>query len=95
MDRVPRAIDPGDLVGEELGRSANPGDAQDPIVGEDVATGGLLALAIANPIAAAMIAALLVFLSIWLAIKARRAIKRVMDVLTPARPMKDVTPPSA
>ena len=62
--------------------------------GEDVATIGLLALAIANPVAALVIAAILVFLSIWLAIKARRAIKRVMDVLTPARPMKDVTPPS-
>ena len=62
---------------------------------EDVATGSLLALAIANPIAAALIAAILVFLSIWLAMKARRAIKRVMDVLTPPRPMKDVTPPTA
>ena len=60
---------------------------------EDVATGGLLALAIANPIAAALIAAILVFLSIWLAMKARRAIRRVMDVLNPPRPMKDVTPP--
>ncbi len=62
--------------------------------GEDVATVGLLALAIANPIAAAIIAAFLVFLSIWLAIKARRAIKRVMDVLAPPPRMKDVTPPS-
>ena len=61
--------------------------------GEDVATVGLLALAIANPIAAAIIAAILVFLSIWLAIKARRALKRVMEALTPSRPMKDVTPP--
>lgn len=60
---------------------------------EDVATGGLLALAIANPIAAAVIAAILVFLSIWLVIKARRGIRRVMEHLTPARPMKDVTPP--
>ena len=34
--------------------------------GEDVATGGLLALAIANPIAAALIALGLVLLSIWL-----------------------------
>ena len=63
--------------------------------GEDVATVGLLALAIANPIAAAIVAAFLVFLSIWLAMKARRAIKRVMDVLNPPRPMKDVTPPPA
>ena len=59
---------------------------------EDVATGGLLALAIANPIAAAIIAAILVFLSIWLAMKARRAIKRVMDAITPPPRMKDVTP---
>ncbi|MEO7813857.1 MAG: DUF4126 domain-containing protein [Sphingomicrobium sp.] len=65
---------------------------------EDVATGGLLAIAIANPILAAIIAAFLVFLSFSLVIKARRAIKRVMDHLTPPpreRPMKDVTPPSA
>ncbi len=60
---------------------------------EDVATGSLLALAIANPIAAALIAAILVFLSIWLAMKARRAIRRVMEHLSPSRPMKDVTPP--
>jgi hypothetical protein len=44
--------------------------------GEDVATGGLLALAIANPIAAAVIAALLVALSLWLAWKARRLLRR-------------------
>ena len=60
---------------------------------EDVATAGLLALAIANPIAAALIAAMLVALSIWLAIKARRAIRRVMEHLNPPRSMKDVTPP--
>jgi len=62
---------------------------------EDVATGGLLALAIANPIAAVIIAAILVFLSIWLVMKARRAIGAVMKHLTPPpRPMKDVTPPT-
>ena len=60
---------------------------------EDVATGSLLALAIANPIAAALIAAILVFLSIWLVMKARRAIRRVMEHLAPPRQMKDVTPP--
>ncbi len=60
---------------------------------EDIATAGLLALAIANPIAAVLIAAVLVFLSIWLVMKARRAITQMMNVLTPARPMKDVTPP--
>ena len=46
---------------------------------EDVATGGLLALAIANPIAAALIAAILVILSLWLVITARRALKRLID----------------
>ena len=40
---------------------------------EDVAAGGLLALAIANPIAAAIIALGLVTLSIWLVLAARRA----------------------
>jgi len=46
---------------------------------EDIATGGLLALAIANPIAAALIAAILVILSLWLVIAARRALKRLLD----------------
>ncbi len=46
--------------------------------GEDIATGGLLVLAIANPIAAALIAALLVGLSLWLAFKARRFLKRLL-----------------
>ena len=45
--------------------------------GEDVATAGLLALAIANPIAAALIALILVILSLWLVIAARRALKRL------------------
>lgn len=47
--------------------------------GEDVATAGLLALAIANPIAAALIALILVILSLWLVIAARRALKRLFD----------------
>ena len=47
--------------------------------GEDVATAGLFALAIANPIAAAIIALILVVLSLWLAIAARRALKRLFD----------------
>jgi hypothetical protein len=51
--------------------------------GEDVATAGLLALAIANPIAAALIALLLVALSLWLVIAARRALKRFLE---PKRP---------
>ena len=46
--------------------------------GEDVATGGLLALAIANPIASASIALLLVLLSLWLVIAARRALRRLI-----------------
>ncbi len=53
--------------------------------GEDVATGGLLALAIANPIAAAVIALLLVVLSIWLVIEARRALRGLIDRLNPPR----------
>jgi hypothetical protein len=51
--------------------------------GEDVATAGLLALAIANPIAAALIALLLVGLSLWLVIAARRALRRFLE---PKRP---------
>ncbi|WP_310468036.1 DUF4126 domain-containing protein [Sphingomonas sp.] len=46
---------------------------------EDVATGGLLALAIANPIAAALIALILVIASLWLVLSARRMMKRVLD----------------
>jgi hypothetical protein len=51
--------------------------------GEDVATGGLLALAIAYPLAAAAIALILVMLSIWLVIAARRMLKRILE---PKRP---------
>ena len=47
--------------------------------GEDVATAGLLALAIANPVIAAIIAVLLVGLSIWLVIKARRFLRRMLE----------------
>jgi hypothetical protein len=50
---------------------------------EDLATGGLLALAIANPIAAALIALILVILSLWLVLAARRFLKRVLE---PKRP---------
>jgi hypothetical protein len=46
--------------------------------GEDVATAGLFALAIANPIAAALVALILVILSLWLVIAARRALKRLI-----------------
>ena len=51
--------------------------------GEDVATAGLFALAVANPILAAAIAAILVGLSLWLVWKARRLLKRLFP---PARP---------
>ena len=47
--------------------------------GEDVATAGLLALAIANPIAAVLIALILVILSLWLALAARRLLKRLLE----------------
>ena len=47
--------------------------------GEDVATAGLLALAIANPIAAALIALILVILSIWLVLEARRLLRRLLE----------------
>ena len=52
---------------------------------EDIATGGLLALAIANPIAAALIALGLVMLSIWLVFAARRALQNLIDRLSPPR----------
>ena len=52
---------------------------------EDVATGGLLALAIANPIAAALIALGLVLLSIWLVLAARRALRQLIDRVNPPR----------
>lgn len=47
--------------------------------GEDVATGGLLALAIANPIAAALITLILVMLSLWLVLAARRVLRRILE----------------
>ena len=47
--------------------------------GEDVATAGLIGLALANPIAAAVIALLLVALSLWLVIAARRALRRFLE----------------
>ncbi|MFC7537151.1 DUF4126 domain-containing protein [Sphingomonas sp. GCM10030256] len=53
---------------------------------EDVATGGLLALAIANPVAAALIALILVLLSLWLVLAARRLVRRILPPVnrTPA-----------
>jgi hypothetical protein len=52
---------------------------------EDVATAGLLSLAIANPLAAALVAAILVILSLWLVFAARRALKRMIDRINPPR----------
>ena len=52
---------------------------------EDVATGGLLALAIANPIAAALISLGLVLLSFWLVFAARRALRNLIDRINPPR----------
>ena len=49
--------------------------------GEDIATAGLLALAIANPVAAAIIAVVLVGLSIWLVLAARRLVKRMLTAV--------------
>ena len=53
--------------------------------GEDVATAGLLGLAIANPVAAAIIAVILVMLSLSLSLvlAARRLLRRVLE---PKRP---------
>jgi Domain of unknown function (DUF4126) len=46
---------------------------------EDVVTGGLLAIAFANPIISAVIALILLGLVIWGLIKARRALKRFLS----------------
>ena len=51
--------------------------------GEDLATGGLLALAIANPVAAALVALILVLLSLWLVIAARRLLRRILPRVEP------------
>jgi hypothetical protein len=51
--------------------------------GEDIATGGLLALATANPIAAAIIALTLVLMSIWLVFAARRLVRRILPPSEP------------
>ncbi|NJC06423.1 hypothetical protein GGQ97_002216 [Sphingomonas kaistensis] len=47
--------------------------------GEDIAAVGLLALAIANPVAAALIALILVLASLWLILSARRLVRRVLN----------------
>ena len=45
---------------------------------EDLTTGGLFALALANPIAAAIVALILVALSLWFMIAARRLVRRLL-----------------
>ncbi len=52
---------------------------------EDVVTGGLLALAIANPIAAALVALILVVMSLWLVVAARRLIRSMVNRMAPPR----------
>ncbi len=61
--------------------NASPEPVSNVIVstGEDVATGGLIALAIANPIAAALIALALVLASLWLVFEARRLLRRMIE----------------
>ncbi|MBB3763379.1 DUF4126 domain-containing protein [Sphingomicrobium lutaoense] len=51
---------------------------------EDVTTAGLLALAILNPVLAAVIALILVALTIWLIFAARRLVRRLMEKVRPA-----------
>ena len=46
---------------------------------EDVAAIGLLGLAIANPVASALVALLLVLLSVWLVLAARRMVRRFLE----------------
>ena len=58
---------------------------------EDVATGGLLALAIANPVAALLIALILVLISLWLVFTARRALKSMLDRIAPRPPRKEAS----
>lgn len=52
---------------------------------EDIATGGLLALAFANPIAAAVIAVALLGLSIWGLFAARRMFRKWLSPMPPTR----------
>lgn len=47
--------------------------------GEDITTAGLLGLAIANPVVAALIALILVILSLLLVLSARRLLKRILE----------------
>ena len=64
--------------------------------GEDVVTTGLMAMAIANPILAAIVAGFIVLGTGWLVYKARRFMRRVLAPFArrepAAPPMKNVTP---
>lgn len=60
--------------------------------GEDVVTTGLMALAIANPVLAAIIAGVVVLGSCWLFYKARRFLKGLFNPTPRERPMKNITP---
>ena len=64
--------------------------------GEDVVTAGLMAMAIANPVLAAIVAGFIVLGTGWLVFKARRLMKLVISTLTREQarpqPMKNVTP---
>jgi len=51
---------------------------------EDIATGGLLALAFANPVAAAVVAVALLGLSIWGLFAARRMFRKLLSPMPPA-----------
>lgn len=53
---------------------------------EDVATGGLLALAIFNPVAALIIALVLLALTFWLIFAARKLVRRVINRIVPPPP---------
>jgi hypothetical protein len=59
--------------------------------GEDVATAGLLALAIANPVVSAVIALLIVAGTLWLVLAARRTLRLLLG---PARPTEPEGPSS-
>ena len=61
--------------------------------GEDVVTTGLMAMAIASPVLAAIVAGFIVLGSAWLVFKARRFLKRMLAPQPPSEPrMKNVTP---
>ena len=61
--------------------------------GEDIVTTGLLAVAIANPVLAAIIALVIVLGTGWLVYKARRFLNRMFATFRrPPAPMKNVTP---